>query len=113
MDYFFRKIVYGNSYIFCFIRDKCLEFFKNADYIGNEILYTGSEPPEQTEVLEFLESEEMIKFEKQGVRITQKGKEMRDTGGYRRQLFFKRITFLAIITAAICAIATFAITLYH
>ncbi len=45
-------------------------------------------------------SQEMIKFEKQGIQITQKGKEMINTGGYRRQLLFKRITFLAIISNA-------------
>ncbi|MDR3326920.1 MAG: hypothetical protein LBT04_02110 [Prevotellaceae bacterium] len=93
--------------------DCVLENFEHIDYVKDEVIYKNPQLPCLGEVIEFLASEKMIVIERNGIRITHKGKTMSEAGGYLKELLFERITFAAIIVASGCAVATLALTFYR
>jgi hypothetical protein len=101
--YFFKDIIYGKSYYHYNIYDTVLYAFKNMDNISNDILYKDA-PENMNSVFEFLQREGMVSIEKLSVRITEKRKAFLYSGGYKRKLLNERITFLAIIVAAIASV---------
>jgi len=105
-----KFIIYGNQYYHCKIYDLALKFFTNSDFISYELLYSGNPPENTTVVFKFLESEGLVKFDRYGVKITEKGKKMVTSGGFMRNLLIERIKFVGVIAGIISvliAIITF------
>ena len=109
---FIHKILYGSEYYHYAICDAVLDYFSKTDHISNEALYCNA-PEGQTSVIEFLSSEGMIRIDRYGISITEKGKIKRAGGGYRRQAFWNRIARLGIIIAIISGLISIVVAFLY
>lgn len=106
-----KSLLYGKLHYHYSVYDVALSFFEKTDYLGNEVFYGKEAPKDMFSVFEFLEKEGMIKFERSGVSITEKGKAKIKSGGYRHQLLKERFIYLSICIGTITAIASIVISL--
>lgn len=100
-----RRLLLGPKYYHYAIYDMALQFFDKSDAIGNDILYLPGHPDNQSEVLQFLQSEGLVTIDRFGVRITERGK-CRRASGFVRELIVERIKLLAVILSVIVALIT-------
>ena len=93
------------------IYDCALSFFENSDFISNELLYRENMPSDMYSVFEHLQYEGLVKIQKNGIQITEKGKLKINSGGFVRAYFRRNIitffTIIAAIASVISAIAIF------
>ncbi len=97
------ELLYGKAYRFYYFLDILLSGFENSDYISFDQLNKGSKLLDFDLVIKQLADDGMIKLERDGVRITLKGKAKHESGGYKRTILRKRVSFIAIMIGAIAA----------
>jgi hypothetical protein len=101
-----KEIIYGKEYPYLCFLDFTLAMFKNIDFINNNTLYKSDSPPDFDNTLRQLETDGMLIINKNGVRITLKGKQKLRKGGYKQKAFVNRLTFFLITIGTIASAIT-------
>ncbi len=86
--------------------DKALSLFEKNDFLSYETLHRATPPADMYQIFEFLESEGLLKIDRHGVTITEKGRLKVKSGGFRRQLFKERAIFASVVIGSIAGIVS-------
>ena len=108
---FIQRIIYGRAYVHTYKYDCVLDSFANSDSLSNDILYANNPPQDFYSVIDFLSQDGMIKVGRGGITITEKGKAMRRSGGYRGKALKERIIYLGVVIGIVAGVIAIIISL--